>query len=150
MNAVALPDLILKDFASPLRIIKPESQNIGNPVINPVIPIAAALFFSPVLERMYLAILSVPPVLSRVIPIIAPKIIRNPIDPIVEPKPSFMVLIMVSAGNTASARNTETTKSAMKAWSFSEEVRKIIAIILIITNIEITGILMRLSKIYKF
>jgi hypothetical protein len=77
-----------------------------------------------------------------VIPIIAPKMIRNPIDPIVDPNPSFIVLIIVSEGKTASAKTTETTKSAMKACSFSDEVRKIIAIMLIITNIDITIMLM--------
>ena len=75
--------------------------------------------------------LSVPPVLSRVIPIIAPRIMRNPIDAIVFPKPSFIVAITLSAGNVENARKTETIKRAMNALSFKLDVRYIIAIILI-------------------
>jgi hypothetical protein len=55
-----------------------ERKAEGNPVINPVIANADPLLFSPVFERIDLEILSVPPVLSGVITIIAPKIIRNP------------------------------------------------------------------------
>ena len=49
--------------------------------MKPVIPMAAALLFSPVFDRIYPAMLNVPPVLSRVMPIMAPKIIRKPIVP---------------------------------------------------------------------
>jgi hypothetical protein len=49
---MAIPDFRLKAFESPLRIINPESQKIGNPVMNPVMPSATALLFSPVFERI--------------------------------------------------------------------------------------------------
>ena len=62
MNGIAIFDLALKDFARPLKIMNPESQKIGNPVIKPVIARAEALLLSPVFERIYLAMLIVPPV----------------------------------------------------------------------------------------
>jgi hypothetical protein len=48
---------------------------------------------------------------------------------------------IVSAGRVTNARNTETRKSATKAFSLSDEVRRIIAIMLTSTRIEITVIL---------
>jgi hypothetical protein len=131
-------DFALKDFARPLNIINAESQNIGKPVINPVIPRAWALLFSPVFDRINCAILKVPPVLSRVIPIIAPSIIRNPIEAIVFPKPSLIVLTIVFTGRVVKARKRETIKRAIKALSFSLVVRIIMAIMLIPTSIDVT------------
>ena len=122
-------------------MINPESQNIGNPVINPVIPSAGALLFSPVFERIYLAILSVPPVLSSVIPIIAPRIIRNPIEAIVFPNPSLIVLTIMFAGRVVNARKSETRKRAINAFNFNLEVRIIIAIMLIPTSVEVSKML---------
>jgi hypothetical protein len=75
------------------------------------------------------------------IPIIAPKIIRNPIDPIVFPNPCFIDVTIVSAGRVTNARNTETTNSETNAFNFRVEVRRIMAIILTRTRIEITAIL---------
>jgi hypothetical protein len=82
--------------------------------------------------------LKVPPVLSRVIPIIAPRIIKKPIEPIVPPKPSFIVLIIVSAGRVVTASSRETIKRAMKACNLSLVVRIMIRIILNRTRREIT------------
>ena len=126
IKGIAILDLLLNDFASPLKIINPESQKIGKPVIKPVIPSAAALLFSPVLESIYLAILNVPPVLSRITPIIAPNIIRKPIDPIVLPKPSFIVRITSEIGIVANARRRDTVNRAIKAFSFKLVVSTII------------------------
>ena len=126
---------------SPLKIIKPELQKIGSPVIKPMIPKALALLSSPVFDRIDLAILSVPPVLSSVIPIIAPRIIKKPIVAIVLPNPSCIVLTIVFMGSTVIARKSETRNKAIKASSFSLEVRRIIAMILIPTIIEVSRIL---------
>jgi len=135
-------DLELNDFESPLKIIKPELQKMGNPVIKPMIPKALALLFSPVLDRINLAMLNVPPVLSSVIPIIAPRIIRKPIVPIVLPNPSWIVLTIVFTGRTEKARKIETRNRAINASSFRREVRRMIAIMLIATIIEVNRILM--------
>ena len=127
---------------SPLwAILDLATLNIGKPVINPVMPRAWAVRFSPVFDRMNLAILRVPPVLSREIPIIAPRMIRNPIEAIVLPKPCCIVATIVFGGRTAKARKTDTIKSAMKASSLSFDVRTIIAIILIPTRSEDDSIL---------
>jgi hypothetical protein len=103
---------------------------------------ADALLFSPVLDRIYFAILIVPPVLSSVIPIIAPSIIRKPIDPIVFPNPCLRVFTIVFAGKVANARKTETRKRAMNAFNFNFEVSIIMAIILIPTRIDVKRVLM--------
>jgi hypothetical protein len=137
IKEAAIPDFRLNDFESPLRIMNPESQNIGSPVMNPVIPMAAALFLSPVFERIQPAMLNVPPVLSSVMPIMAPKIIKKPIDPIVPPKPSLIVFIIVSAGRVVKARSRETINRAIKACNLSLVVRIMISIILIRTRREI-------------
>jgi hypothetical protein len=121
-------------------MINPESQNIGNPVIKPVIPNAGALLFSPVFERIYLAILSVPPVLSSVMPIIAPRIIKNPIEAMVLPNPSLIVLMILFAGRVENARKSETRKRAMNAFNFNLEVKTIIAIMLIPTSADVNKI----------
>jgi hypothetical protein len=126
---------------SPLNIINPELQKIGKPVINPMKPNAWALLFSPVFERINLAMLSVPPVLSSVIPIIAPRIIKNPMVAIVLPNPSWIVLTIVFTGSTVKARNSETRNKAINASSFSLDVRIMIAIILIPTRIEVSRVL---------
>ncbi len=76
----------------------------------------------------------VPPVLSRVIPMIAPRIIRNPIDAIVFPNPSLIVLTIRFGGSVVNARNRETRNRAMKAFSFNLEVSTTIAIMLISTR----------------
>jgi hypothetical protein len=123
-------------------MIYPESQKMGIPQINPVIPNAGPLCFSPVRERIKPAMLAIPPVLSSVIPIMAPRIIRNPIDAIVLPKPPFNVLTMVSGGRVAKARKTETRNKATKALIFKTEVNQITANMLTITNIEIREMLM--------
>ena len=141
MNGIAIFDLELKDFARPLRIMNPESQKIGNPVIKPVIARAEALLLSPVFERIYLAMLIVPPVLSSVMPIIAPRIMRNPMDAIVLPNPSLIVLTIVFAGSVVNARKRETRKRAMNAFSFNLDVRIIIAAMLMPTRIEVLNIL---------
>jgi hypothetical protein len=83
----------------------------------------------------------VPPVLSSAIPIMAPRIIRKPIELMVLPKPSLIVLIIVFAGSTVNARKRETIKRAMKAFSLSFEVSRMIARILTITRKDKTVIL---------
>jgi hypothetical protein len=135
-------DLELNDFESPLKIIKPELQKIGNPVKKPMMPKALALLFSPVLDSINLAILNVPPVLSRVIPIIAPRIIRKPIVPIVFPNPSWIVLTIVFTGRTAKARKIETRNRAINASSLRREVSRMMAIMLIPTIIDVSRIFM--------
>jgi hypothetical protein len=81
--------------------------------------------------------LRVAPVLSRVIPIMAPKIIRNPIEAIVLPKPSFIEETTFSAGRVEKARKTDTMNRAMNACSLSFEVSRIIARMLIATMMEL-------------
>lgn len=115
-------------------MINPESQKIGNPVIKPVIPRAKGLFFSPVFERINFAMLRVPPVLSRVMPIIAPRIIRKPMEAIVLPNPSLIVDTTIFAGRVVKAKKSETIKRAIKAFSFNLEVRITTAIMLISTR----------------
>jgi hypothetical protein len=124
-------------------MINPESQNIGNPVIKPVIARAGALRFSPVFERMNLAMLRVPPVLSRVMPMIAPRIIRKPMEAMVLPNPSLIVLTIFSGGRVAKARKTETRKSAMKAFSFKLDVRMMMAMMLRITTRDVSKMLIQ-------
>ncbi len=135
-------DFELNDFASPLKIMNPESQNIGNPVRKPVIASAEALLLSPVFDRIYFAMLIVPPVLSSVIPIIAPSIIRKPIDAIVFPNPSFMVFTIMPAGRVVNARKSETRKRAINAFNLNFEVRITMAIILITTRVDVNIIFM--------
>lgn len=65
---------------------------------------------------MYRAMLSVPPVLSSVIPIMAPRIMRNPIDAIVLPKPSLIVAMILSAGNVVKARKNN--KKCYESFKF--------------------------------
>ena len=144
INGIAIFDFELNDFARPLKMMNPESQKIGNPVINPVIARADALLCSPVLESIYLAMLMVPPVLSSVMPMIAPRIIRKPIDAMVFPKPSLIVLTIVFAGNVVNARNRDIRKSAMNALILTFEVRITIAMILIPTRVAVNGILINL------
>lgn len=74
-------------------------------------------------------------------PIIAPRIIRNPIDAIVFPNPSLIVLTIIFAGRVANARNSETMKRAINAFNFNLEVRNIMAIILIPTRADFNKIL---------
>jgi hypothetical protein len=149
MKGIEVFDLELKDFARPLNMMNPESQKIGNPVINPVIAKAEALLCSPVFESIYLAILIVPPVLSRVMPIIAPRIMRNPIDAIVLPNPSLIVLTIVLAGRVVNARKRETRNRAINALSFSFEVRIIIAIILTPTYTDFNRMLIDKTYLKK-
>jgi hypothetical protein len=149
MNGIAILDFELNDFARPLNIMNPESQKIGNPVINPVTASADELLFSPVLDRIYFAILIVPPVMSRVIPMIAPSIIRKPMDPIVFPNPCLSVLTIVLAGKVANARKIETRKRAMNAFNFNFEVSIIMAIILIPTKIDVNSVLMEFIYVEK-
>lgn len=149
MNGIAILDFELKDLARPLIIINPESQKIGNPVIKPVTASAVALFFSPVLDRIYFAILIVPPVLSSVMPMIAPSIIRKPIEPIVFPNPCLRELTIVFAGKVANARKMDTRKRAMNAFNFNFEVSIIMANILIPTRIDVNRVLMELIYVKK-
>jgi len=65
---------------------------------------------------------------------IAPRITRKPIAPIVLPKPSFIWVIIVCAGRVKKARNKETRSSATKELSLIFEVRTIIPMILTITK----------------
>jgi hypothetical protein len=140
----------LIDFASPLRIIKPESQNMGIPEIKPVIPRATAAFFSPVFDRIKLAMLSAPPVLSRMIAMIAPKIIRSPMDAIVVPKPSFIMLTTSPPGIAVTARNMEIRKSDIKALSLRLEVSNTIQVMLTNTSNEtVTKFIRRVIYLFK-
>jgi hypothetical protein len=134
---MAILDFELNDLARPLKIIKAESQKIGIPVINPVMPSAWALLFSPVFDNINCAMLSVAPVLSSVIPITAPSIIKNPIEAIVLPKPSFRVLTIVLAGSVVKARKSDTRNKAMNAFNFSLDVRIIIARMLAPTRTDV-------------
>ena len=150
MKAMLTFDFELNDFASPLRIINPESQKMGNPEIKPVIAIAFPLLFSPVLERIKFAMLKVAPVLSSVTPIIVPKIIRKPIEAIVDPNPSLMALTTSPAGRVVKARKTDTRKRDIKAFNSSVEVRIIIAMILIATRMPEVPMLIYANKsLYK-
>lgn len=138
MNGIETPERKLKDLATPLRMINPESQKIGMPVIKPVIPTASGLLSFPVFDKINLAILIVAPDLSRARPMIAPNMIRKPIEAIVLPKPSFNAGSTFSAGMVVKARNTETPNKAMNACNLNFDVRRIIASILTITRIDIT------------
>ena len=127
--------LALNDLANPLRMINPESQNIGKPVINPVIPIAAAAFLVPVFFKMLVAILMAPPDLSSTTAMMAPKMIRKPMEAIVEPNPSFRIAITFPKGRVARARNKETMNSETKAFSLMTEVSRMISKMLIRTRV---------------
>jgi len=131
---MAIFDLALTDLAKPLRIIYPESQNMGIPAINPVRPKAAAAFFSAVFDKINLARLKAPPVLSSITAIIAPVIIRNPMEPIVEPKPSLIILITSLPGNAVTARKSEARKSEINAFSLNFDVSIITTAILVLTK----------------
>jgi len=133
----------LRDFDNPLRIIYPALQKIGRPVINPVIPRAAAVRFSPVFDRMYFAMLSVPPVLSRIIPMMAPSIISRPIEAIVLPKPCWIILTIFPGGSSMTARSTETTNKEKNASTLSLDVRKIMRRMLDATMTEVQNILIQ-------
>jgi predicted nuclease with TOPRIM domain len=63
----------------------------------------------------------------------------------------LIVLTIVSAGRVANASKRETTKRAMKACNLRLEVRITIAIILIMTNMEIKRIFIagKNTNIYK-
>jgi hypothetical protein len=74
-------------------------------------------------------------------PIIAPRMIKNPIAAIVLPNPSWIVLTIVFTGSTVKARKSETRNRAINASSFNLDVRKIIATILIPTIIDVNRIL---------
>ena len=143
MKGIAIFELKLNDLARQLRMIKPESQKIGNPVIKPVIPSALELLFFPVFDSMKPAILRVPPVLSRATPIMVPKMIRNPIEPIVLPKPSFIVEITLSAGMVNTARKRETINRETNALIFSRDVRNTIAAMLMIIKNDIDKVFIR-------
>src|SRR5579864_8979106 len=84
----------------------------------------------------------VAPVLSRRIAMIVPRMIKKPMDAIVPPKPFFMMVMTSLPGITAKARNNETRKRAMKAFSFQIEVSKITMAMLTMTSIDITTVLM--------
>jgi hypothetical protein len=127
----------LNVLARPLRMIKPESQKIGRPEIKPVIPRACALLLSPVFDRTYREMLSIPPVLSRVIPIIAPNTIRSPIEAMVFPNPSRMVFTTSPEGIVKIARKSETRKSETKALILHTDVSKITAMTLTKTKLAV-------------
>jgi hypothetical protein len=67
-------------------------------------------------------------------------------EAIVPPNPSLIVVTTLSAGSVANARNTETRKRAIKALIFKLDVRIIIAIMLIMTRIDVSVILMAKSN----
>jgi hypothetical protein len=52
MRTIDAPDRRANDLFKPLRAIKPESQKIGNPVMNPVIATARGAFSLPVSFRI--------------------------------------------------------------------------------------------------
>jgi hypothetical protein len=119
----------VSDRFNPLSTIKPESQKIGRPVIKPVMAIADEAFFFPVFERIYPAILIVAPVTSRVTPITVPKMIINPIDPIVSPKPFFKAGTIWGRGSTTSAISKETKNRERNELNLNQEVNTMIRII---------------------
>ena len=83
--------------------------------------------------------------------IMAPSIMRKPVEAIVLPNAFFMIVITSLPGNTAIARKRDTRKSEIKAFSFHFEVSRIIQVILITTNDEIAAVLItRLKKIRRF
>jgi len=58
------------------------------------------------------------------------------------PNPALIVLTIVSGGRVVNARKSETRKRAMNAFSFNLDVSIIIAIMLIITSIDVNKIFM--------
>ena len=76
------------------------------------------------------------------IPIIAPRIMRNPIEAIVFTNPYLIVLTIIFAGRVVKARNSETRKRAINAFNFNFEVRITIATILIPTSADFSKMLM--------
>ena len=142
INGIAVFVLALNDFARPLRMINPESAKIDIPAMKPVMPKAATAFLSPVFDKINLANVIAAPVTSRMIAITAPSIIRKPVDAIVLPKASFMMLITFLPGITAIARNNDTRKSEINALSFHFEVSKMMASILMITTIDTPAVFM--------
>jgi len=77
---------------------------------------------------------------------IAPRIIRNPMDAMVFPNPSLIVLTITFGGRVVKARKMETRKRAINAFNLNFEVRTIIAIMLIPTNNDFSNTLM--NKVY--
>ena len=74
------------------------------------------------------------PVLSSTIAIMAPRIITNPVDPMVLPKLDCICFNTSLAGMTLKASRRDTMNRAMKAFTFQEEVRTITAIMLTKTS----------------
>ena len=125
---------MLNDFANPLKIIKPESQNMDMPAMKPVMPNAIVPFRSPVLDIIKRAIVIAAPVSSSMIAIMAPKIIRKPIEAIVLPKASCSIVKTFLPGIATIARRRETKKREMNALSFHFDVSKIMHTMLITTS----------------
>jgi hypothetical protein len=123
-----------RDLLIPLKTINPESQKIGIPVINPVIPIAKPDFFSPTSFSIAAAILMVAPVLSRITPIIVPRMIIIPMDFIVSPNPWVIAGKTLLTGKTIVARTRETINMETKVLYLKAEVRTTIRTILISTQ----------------
>ena len=146
---MAIRVFALNDFARPLKMINPESAKMDMPAIKPVIPKAATALLSPVFDKTYFAIVTAAPVISSIMAITAPSIIRKPVDAIVFPKPSFMILSTSLTGKTAIARKSDTRKRETNALSFHLEVSRIMATILITTSVDNATVLILRSKIWK-
>jgi hypothetical protein len=83
--------------------------------------------------------LSAPPVLSRITAIIAPRMMRIPIEAVVAPKPSLMILRISFPGKAVMARNKETINRETKALSLNFEVSRMMAVMLTNTRREMTA-----------
>ncbi|MPM61838.1 hypothetical protein SDC9_108701 [bioreactor metagenome] len=119
----------------------PESQKIGIPATNPVRPMADAALLFPVMDNMKSAMLMAAPVLSSITAMMAPMMIRKPMEAMVLPKPVLSISTIFLSGSAATASNSDTTNNEAKAFSFTTDVRNIISRILMKTKIEIVMIL---------
>jgi hypothetical protein len=73
--------------------------------------------------------------------------IKNPMEAIVFPNPSLIVLITRFGGNVVIARKSDTRKSAINAFILNLEVRTIIANMLMPTRIEMIVVFIKILKL---
>ena len=100
------------------RITKPESQKTGIETTQPMSSIAMSGCFFPTILTTISASLSAPPVFSRIVPMIAPRMITIPMDEKVPEKPApIMEGIFPRGIPTMSARMSEIAMRAMNGWT---------------------------------
>ena len=137
---VIATELVLVRFTMALRMgfrtTKPESQNTGMEMIQPMSMMASSGFFCPTSLTTLSLIFRAAPVFSRTRPISAPKIITIPMLEKVPEKPAPMVEGISFSSRESSARIRDTPRMERKGWIFS------LLIARIITTIAMTNAIM--------